>query len=107
MHTLRTGPGRPLVLVPGADTGTWSPVLAGLEAQREVVRVDLPGFGQTPMPTGEYTFAAVADALEAHLCTCAPQDLGGADLVGSSMGGVSCWRWPAASWAAASWAAAS
>ena len=66
MHTLRTGPGRPLVLVPGADTGTWSPVLAGLEAQREVVRVDLPGFGQTPMPTGDDTFAAVAHAVEAH-----------------------------------------
>ena len=85
MHTLRTGHGRPLVLVPGvgADTGTWSPVLAGLEAQREVVRLDLPGFGQTPMPPGEYTLAAVADALEAHLRA---EDLGGADLVGSSMG---------------------
>ena len=44
-------------------------MLAGREAQREVVRVDLPGFGQTPMPTGDYTFAAVADALEAHLRT--------------------------------------
>ena len=85
MYTLRTGSGRPLVLVPGvgAATGTWSPVLAGLEAQREVVRVDLPGFGQTPMPTGDYTMAAVADALEAHLRA---EDLAGADLVGSSMG---------------------
>lgn len=85
MHTLRTGSGRPLVLVPGvgADTGTWSPVLAGLEAQREVVRLDLPGFGETPMPPGEYTLAAVADQLEAHLRA---EDLVGADLVGSSMG---------------------
>ena len=85
MHTLRTGSGRPLVLVPGvgADTGTWSPVLAGLAAQREVVRLDLPGFGQTPMPTGEYTLATVADALEAHLRA---EGLAVADLVGSSMG---------------------
>lgn len=85
MHTLRTGSGRPLVLVPGvgADTGTWSHVLAGLEAHREVVRLDLPGFGQTPMPTGEYTLAAVADGLEAHLRA---ENLVGADLVGSSMG---------------------
>ena len=85
MHTLRTGSGRPLVLVPGvgADTGTWSPVLAGLAAQREVVRLDLPGVGQTPMPVGQYTLAGVADALEAHLRT---EDLVGADLVGSSMG---------------------
>lgn len=85
MYTLRTGAGRPLVLVPGvgADTSTWSPVLAGLEAQREVVRVDLPGFGQTPMPTGEYTLSAVANALEEQLRT---EGLEGADLVGSSMG---------------------
>ena len=85
VYTLRTGSGRPLVLVPGvgADTGTWSPVLTGLEAQREVVRLDLPGFGQTPMPTGAYTLAAVADALKAHLRT---EDLVSADLVGSSMG---------------------
>lgn len=85
MHSLRTGSGRSLVLVPGvgADTGTWSPVLADLEAQREVIRVDLPGFGQTPLPDGDYTLVAVADALEAHLRS---EDLDGADLVGSSMG---------------------
>lgn len=85
MHTLRTGAGRPLVLVPGvgADTGTWSTVLAGLAAEREVVRLDLPGFGQTPLPAGEYTLAGLADALERHL---REQDLVGADLVGSSMG---------------------
>ena len=85
VHTLRTGAGRPLVLVPGvgADTGTWRPVLSALEAEREVIRVDLPGFGQTPMPPGVYDLAAVADALEVHLRS---EDLGEADLVGSSMG---------------------
>ncbi|MCU1691223.1 MAG: Alpha/beta hydrolase fold protein [Frankiales bacterium] len=89
MHTVRSGtpaPGtRPLVLVAGvgADTGTWSPVLAGLEAEREVVRLDLPGFGRTPLPPGPYTLSGVADALEAHLRA---EDLQGADLVGSSMG---------------------
>lgn len=89
MHTLRSGtaaPGsRPLVLVPGvgADTGTWSPVLAGLEAQREVVRLDLPGFGLTPLFDGEVTLERYADALEAHLRA---EGLDTADLVGSSMG---------------------
>ena len=89
MHTVRSGSpspsGRPLVLLPGvgADTGTWEPVLPGLEAAREVVRLDLPGFGRTPLPTGPYTLAAVADALEAHLRA---EGLEGADLVGSSMG---------------------
>lgn len=89
MHTVRSGTpsptGRPLVLVPGvgADTGTWQHVLPGLEAQREVVRLDLPGFGRTPLPDGPYTVQAVADALEAHLRA---EGLASADLVGSSLG---------------------
>ncbi len=85
MHTLRTGSGRPLFLVPGvgADTGTWSPVLARLQAQREIVGLDLPGFGQTAMLPGDYSLAAVADPLEAHLHR---EDLVEAELVGSSMG---------------------
>ena len=85
MHTVRTGSGSPLVLVPGvgADTETWRPVLAGLTAVREVIRLDLPGFGRTPLPAGEVTMAGYADALEAHLRA---EGLAGADLVGSSMG---------------------
>jgi len=85
VHTVRTGSGSPLVLVPGvgADTETWRPVLAGLTAAREVVRLDLPGFGRTPLPAGEVTMAGYADALEAHLRA---EGLAGADLVGSSMG---------------------
>lgn len=89
MHTVRSGtarPGtRPLVLVPGvgADTSTWRFVLAGLEAEREVVRIDLPGFGRTPLMAGEVTVQAYADALEAHLRA---QGLERADLVGSSLG---------------------
>ena len=90
MHTVRSGTpsptGRPLVLVAGvgADTGTWQYVLPGLEAQREVVRLDLPGFGRTPLPAGPYTLQALADALASHLRA---EGLERADLVGSSMGG--------------------
>lgn len=85
MHSVRTGFGRPLVLVPGigADSGTWRYVLPGLAAEREVVSVDLPGFGQTPLFEGEVTLARYADALEAFL---REQGLTGADLAGSSMG---------------------
>lgn len=89
MHTVRSGtaaPGtRPLVLVPGvgADTTTWRYVLAGLEAEREVVRLDLPGFGRTPLFEGEVTVERYADALEAHLRA---EGLERADLVGSSLG---------------------
>jgi len=85
VHSVRTGAGRPLVLVPGigADTGTWRFVLAGLQAEREVVALDLPGFGRTPMLEGEVTFARYADALADHLRR---EGLDRADLVGSSMG---------------------
>jgi len=85
VHTVRTGSGSPLVLVAGvgADTETWQPVLAGLTAVREVVRLDLPGFGRTPLPAGDVTMVGYADALEAHLRA---EGLERADLVGSSMG---------------------
>ncbi len=84
MHTVRTGTGRPLVLVPGvATTGTWRLVLDELAAEREVVAVDLPGFGQTPLFEGEVTVERYADELEAHLRA---DGLEQADLVGSSLG---------------------
>ncbi len=85
MHTVRTGTGRPLVLVPGvgADSSTWRLVLDGLAAEREVVAPDLPGFGRTPQFEGEVTMARYADELESYL---REHSLAGADLVGSSMG---------------------
>ena len=85
MHTERTGSGRPLVLVPGvgATTATWGAVRTGLSAEREVVALELPGFGRTPSLPGKVTVAAYADALEAHLRA---EGLERADLVGSSLG---------------------
>lgn len=85
MHTDRTGSGRPLVLVPGvgADSGTWRFVIDGLAAEREVIALDLPGFGKTPLFDGQVTVERYADALEAHL---REQGLDGRDLVGSSLG---------------------
>ena len=55
MHSLRTGSGKPLLLIHGLGSSlrNWDPVLPALSAQREVIAVDLPGFGQTPALTGE------------------------------------------------------
>lgn len=84
MHVTRTGRGRPLVLVPGvATSGTWRFVLPGLAASRQVVLLDLPGFGSSPPLAGETTVPAFGDALEQTLVE---EDLTGADLVGSSLG---------------------
>jgi pimeloyl-ACP methyl ester carboxylesterase len=48
----RGGSGEPLVLVHGIGSRwqIWSPVLERLEAERDVLAFDLPGFGDSPMP---------------------------------------------------------
>lgn len=49
MHHVRTGSGPPLLLVHGLGSSlrNWDPVLDELSPRREVIAVDLPGFGQT------------------------------------------------------------
>jgi pimeloyl-ACP methyl ester carboxylesterase len=46
----RIGSGEPLVLIHalGADRRMWDPVLERLAAERDVIAVDLPGFGGSP-----------------------------------------------------------
>jgi len=85
MHHERRGAGRPLVLVHGLGSTwrSWDPVLPALAARREVVAVDLPGFGATPPLDGEVSVATLADALVGFLDA---QGLRDADLVGSSVG---------------------
>jgi pimeloyl-ACP methyl ester carboxylesterase len=47
----RAGSGEPLVLIHGIGSRwqVWSPVLPLLEPHREVIALDLPGFGASPM----------------------------------------------------------
>jgi len=85
LHQVRRGSGRPLLLIHGLGSSwrSWSPILPALEAEREVIAVDLPGFGETrPLP-GEVSIATLADALEDFLSR---HGLDGVDVVGSSMG---------------------
>jgi pimeloyl-ACP methyl ester carboxylesterase len=50
----RRGAGPPLVLLHGAGHRwqAWEPVLDRLAAERDVIAVDLPGFGRSPLPDG-------------------------------------------------------
>ena len=85
MHSIRRGIGKPLLLIHGLG-GTWrswSPVLDGLAANREVIAVDLPGHGQSPPLEGETSVATLADAVTRFVNE---RDLAGVDAVGSSMG---------------------
>ncbi|NEU09443.1 alpha/beta fold hydrolase [Flavihumibacter sp. R14] len=86
MNHKRTGKGKPLLLIHGLGGSwrSWDPVMAALASQRDVIAVDLPGFGDTPPLAGPVTIGTLADALTSFL---KEQDLLGIDAVGSSMGG--------------------
>lgn len=86
LHHVRTGSGRPLLLIHGlgGSTRTWSTVVDELSAQREVIAVDLPGFGQSPTLPGPVSVAALADAVADFI---AEQGLDGVDVLGNSLGG--------------------
>lgn len=85
MHHIRRGSGKPLLLIHGlgGNWRSWSTILDDLAARREVIAIDLPGFGETPPLRGKVSIGALADAvtefLEVH-------NLIGIDAVGSSMG---------------------
>lgn len=85
MHHIRCGNGKPLLLIHGlgGHWQSWNPILADLAARREVIAVDLPGFGQTPKLAGETSIRTLADETAAFLHA---QGLTGIDAVGSSMG---------------------
>jgi pimeloyl-ACP methyl ester carboxylesterase len=63
------GAGEPLLLIHGLGGSgrVWEPVLSLLQAEREVVVLDMPGFGTAPpLPEGvEPTAANLAAALHA------------------------------------------
>jgi len=85
LNHIRRGSGSPLVLVHGlgGSLHSWAPVIDDLAAAREVIAVDLPGFGETPPLEGKPTIAALTGALTSFL---EENNLAGAGLVGSSMG---------------------
>lgn len=50
----RTGDGEPLVLIHGIGHRwqAWEPILGDLAAHHDVIALDLPGFGDSPVPDG-------------------------------------------------------
>lgn len=86
LHHVRRGSGSPLLLIHGLGAGlrSWSPIMNGLAAQREVIAVDLPGFGQTPSLLGEVSIATLTDAVAEFIDE---QGLGKVSTAGQSMGG--------------------
>lgn len=82
----RIGSGPPLVLIHGlgATRAIWRPQLDLLAAGRDVVAVDLPGFGASPMLDAPATPWALAAAVAA---LCDELGIGRPHLAGNSLGG--------------------
>lgn len=86
LNHVRRGSGSPLLLVHGLGAGwrSWAPIIDGLAARREVIAVDLPGFGETPPLDGELSIATLTDAVAQFIDE---QGLDGVATAGQSMGG--------------------
>ena len=85
MNHLRSGSGKPLLLIHGlgGSARSWSTIWTALAARRDLIAVDLPGFGDTPPLAGETSIRSLSDAVTAFIDA---QGLRGVDVVGSSMG---------------------
>jgi len=84
----RAGAGEPLVLIHGlgANWRSWAPVIMIAAAERDVLAMDLPGFGASPAPADGVRpdVAMLTDAVEREL------DVAGIErpaVVGNSLGG--------------------
>jgi pimeloyl-ACP methyl ester carboxylesterase len=88
LHHVRRGSGEPLVLIHGLGGSivVWKPVVDRLAEERDVVVLDLPGFGESPVPGNGFvpTAAELGDAVS-ELC----EGLGieRPHLAGNSLGG--------------------
>jgi pimeloyl-ACP methyl ester carboxylesterase len=89
LHFVREGDGPPLVLIAGIGSSgsAWNAVVPLLAREREVWRVDLPGFGRSAaFPPGEPCgLDALTDAAQAFL---ADHGLDRPHVAGNSLGGA-------------------
>jgi pimeloyl-ACP methyl ester carboxylesterase len=83
----RTGHGSPLVLLHplGGDRHVWDPLVPFLAPRRELIAIDLPGFGQSPALAGQVpTPRALAAAVAEHLSALGVER---PHVAGNSLGG--------------------
>jgi pimeloyl-ACP methyl ester carboxylesterase len=84
----REGTGEPIVLIHGIGHfwQGWRPVIARLAPEREVIAIDLPGFGHSPLPPPG-TPAGIASLTDLVAGFCAELGLERPHVAGNSLGG--------------------
>ncbi|WP_433790601.1 alpha/beta fold hydrolase [Actinoplanes sp. CA-252034] len=85
----RRGSGPPLVLIHGLGSHrqVWNPILDDLAPRHDVIALDLPGFGESPLwppAPGAGSVAHLADQVESFLDTLG---IPSPEVAGSSLGG--------------------
>src|SRR5262245_58564752 len=86
VHYARAGSGQPIVLLHGwgGEIASFGPIPAILAERFDVIALDLPGFGKTPLPDRPWGTDDYADLV----VDCLRQlDLGPVTLIGHSFGG--------------------
>ena len=85
INYIRRGSGKPLLLIHGIGGSwrSWKTILNNLAEDREVIAIDLPGHGDSLPLDSATTVGTLCDAVEEFIDE---NELGGIDVVGSSMG---------------------
>ncbi|SFH36873.1 Pimeloyl-ACP methyl ester carboxylesterase [Palleronia marisminoris] len=83
---MRKGTGKQLLLLHGlgGNIASWGDMIDVLAKTNEVIVVDLPGHGASPVTPAARTFRGIADAIADFIHA---EDLVGVDCVGHSLGG--------------------
>jgi pimeloyl-ACP methyl ester carboxylesterase len=86
LNFIRRGAGEPLLLLHGlaGNIASWDGVAADLAKTNEIIALDLPGHGASPVLPGSGTFAGIAGAIADFIRA---QRLEGVAAVGLSLGG--------------------
>lgn len=80
------GEGNPVILIHGfcETSAIWKPLINKLAFSHQVIAIDLPGFGHSPLPNTPFSIADIAE--EVYLWM-KEKNLSGSTIIGHSLGG--------------------
>ncbi|MEQ9168979.1 MAG: alpha/beta hydrolase [Fulvivirga sp.] len=80
------GEGNPVILIHGfcETSAIWKPLINKLAFSHQVIALDLPGFGKSPLPKAPFSIADIADMVYEWM---KEKNLLGSIIIGHSLGG--------------------